>query len=74
MSHQGGHVARCDITELEEQDEWGNMPLGRGVSTTPGDFFPGKNQIDVNSEIAGTGHDNGGGSGNEEEDDEEVAR
>ena len=50
------------------------MPLGRGVSTTPGDFFPGKNQIDVNSEIAGTGHDNGGGSGNEEEDDEEVAR
>jgi hypothetical protein len=25
---RGGFAARCCITELEEQDEWVNMPLG----------------------------------------------
>lgn len=28
----GSYVGRCDITELEEPDDWGNMPLGRVVS------------------------------------------
>ena len=26
---RGGFKARCDITELNEMDEWENMPLGR---------------------------------------------
>jgi ribosomal protein S1 len=26
---RGGYVGRCDITELDEVDEWLNMPLGR---------------------------------------------
>ncbi len=26
---QGGFLGRCDITELEEVDDWENMPLGR---------------------------------------------
>ena len=26
---RGGYEARCDITELDEMDEWENMPLGR---------------------------------------------
>lgn len=25
----GGYLGRCDITELEENDDWDNMPLGR---------------------------------------------
>jgi len=25
----GGYLGRCDITELDEIDDWGNMPLGR---------------------------------------------
>ncbi len=25
----GGYLGRCDITELEEPDDWDNMPLGR---------------------------------------------
>lgn len=25
----GGFIGRCDITELEENDDWENMPLGR---------------------------------------------
>jgi hypothetical protein len=28
----GGHIGRCDITELEEPDDWENMPLGRAAS------------------------------------------
>ena len=30
---RGGFVGRCCVTELEEPDEWINMPLGREVST-----------------------------------------
>jgi hypothetical protein len=26
---RGGYVGRCCITELDEVDEWENMPLGR---------------------------------------------
>ena len=29
IEFRGGHTGRCDITELEENDEWENMPLGR---------------------------------------------
>jgi hypothetical protein len=30
----GNHIGRCDITELEEPDDWENMPLGRALSHT----------------------------------------
>jgi len=29
----GGYLGRCDITELEEPDDWDNMPLGRSDTT-----------------------------------------
>lgn len=29
MELSGGYLGRCDITELEENDDWENMPLGR---------------------------------------------
>ena len=29
LALRGGYVARCCITEIEEVDEWANMPLGR---------------------------------------------
>lgn len=29
IEFQGGFCGRCDITELEENDDWENMPLGR---------------------------------------------
>ena len=29
INFRGGHSGRCCITELEEPDEWENMPLGR---------------------------------------------
>ena len=30
---QGGFFGRCDITELEDMDDWVNMPLGRLIET-----------------------------------------
>ena len=32
---RGGHEGRCDICELDEMDEWVNMPLGRNASNDP---------------------------------------
>jgi hypothetical protein len=29
LALRGGFVGRCCITELEENDEWENMPIGR---------------------------------------------
>ncbi len=29
VEFRGGHLGRCDITELAEIDDWENMPLGR---------------------------------------------
>ena len=69
----GGHLARCDITELDEQDEWGNMPLGRGVST-PGDFFPGKSQIEEKSKSIETERSDNSDPENIEDADDKVAR
>lgn len=69
----GGHLARCDITELEEQDEWGNMPLGRGVST-PGDFFPGKSQTETKSDSVETGQNDEADPEVVDDADDKVAR
>jgi ribosomal protein S1 len=33
----GGYLGRCDITELEENDDWENMPLGRLNTKESGD-------------------------------------
>lgn len=33
VEFRGGNIGRCDITELEEPDDWENMPLGR--ASTP---------------------------------------
>ena len=32
LEFPGGHIGRCDITELQEVDEWENMPLGRATA------------------------------------------
>jgi len=32
LEFPGGRIGRCDITELEEVDDWENMPLGRAKS------------------------------------------
>jgi hypothetical protein len=52
LNLRGGFVARCCITELEEVDEWVNMPLGRVSeknTTFSGDF----DEMDLDTPVNG---------------------
>jgi predicted RNA-binding protein with RPS1 domain len=51
---RGGYVARCCISELEEMDEWSNMPLGHA-----GDIKTGKDAAIVSGESDADGDDDG---------------
>jgi hypothetical protein len=57
---RGGYHGRCCITELEEPDEWTNMPLGRQQNSIMGDEVTSPNLIEedkVNSDDEGESDD-----------------
>lgn len=52
---RGGYLGRCCVTELEEVDEWTNMPLGHASENKPNGkeaaVVSGESDIDVDEEI-----------------------
>lgn len=48
---RGGYEGRCDITELDEMDEWENMPLGRLDEIVLANSTPQKHQKDAQGAI-----------------------
>ena len=76
LTLRGGHTARCCITELEEPDEWMNMPLGRLASNTNANPAKDPNVVtdEEDQSSKATGKDNSASDDSEDDSDEELLR